>query len=318
MRQRIRNNLKKRKVKIFLVFLFCSTSAWFISNLSEPYISTTTFELAYVNRSDELMLVSASQDKTNVKLEAVGFQFLGFDFKKKNVEIDLSEVVKKGGQYYLPYKKYQAQIEKQLPTAMRLIDMDKDILFFDFQKIMTKKVPVVPTFTLKLAKNYLLDGNLKIKPSEVILKGPRNEVDTINEVKSYPIELKDLTSDFFLETLISIPDGLQHTTFSKTSVTVAGKILKFSEKIITVKVKALNIPSGTSVKMFPDEVTILCKGSIARLKDLVASNFEVVADFDEIKRNHSKKIAVRISKIPELLSSAVLQESEIEYIVKRE
>jgi len=264
------------------------------------------------------MLTSASQDKANVKLEAVGFQFLGFNFKKKNVEIDLSEVMKSEGQYYLPYKNYQTQIEKQLPSTMRLIDMDRDTLFFDFQEVLTKEVPVLPELTIKLAKNYLLDGQLKIMPSTVILKGPRNEVDTIHEVKSALIELKDLTSDFSREAKINIPVGLQHTTFSETSIRVAGKVSRFSEKIVTVKVKALNIPSGTSVKMFPDEVAILCKGSIATLKDLESSNFEVVADFMEIKSNHSKKIALRINKTPESLSSAVLQESEVEYLVKRE
>jgi len=105
--QKIKNSLKKRKVKIFLVFLFCSTSAWFISNLSESYISNTTFELDYTNAGDDLMLVNSSQDKINVKLEAVGFQFLGFNFKKKNVAIDLSTVVKDGRQYYMPHQNYR-------------------------------------------------------------------------------------------------------------------------------------------------------------------------------------------------------------------
>jgi len=63
---------------------------------------------------------------------------------------------------------------------------------------------------LNLAKNYLLDGKLDIKPSEVIVKGPRNEIDTINSVKSGRIELTDLTSDFSRKTSIKIPHGLRY------------------------------------------------------------------------------------------------------------
>jgi len=316
--QKIKNSLKKRKVKIFLVFLFCSTSAWFISNLSESYISNTTFDLDYTNSSDDLMLVNSSQDKIKVKLEAVGFQFLGFNLKKKNVAIDLSAVAKEGRQYYLPYQNYKTQIEKQLPSSMRLMDIEKDTLFFDFQEVISKEVPVEPQLQLRLEQNYLLDGKLEITPSIIIIKGPRNEVDTIANVKSSRIELTDLTSDFSHEATISIPNGLRYTTFSETSVTVAGKVSRFSEKLIVIKVKVANLPSGTSLKMFPDEVSVLCKGTINTLKNLKPSDFEVVADFDKKKNNQSKRITLLLNKKPEKLSSVILQETDIEYILKRE
>ena len=316
--QKIKNSLKKRKVKVFIIFLFCSTSAWFISNLSESYISNTTFELDFTNAGDDLMLVSSSQDKINVKLEAVGFQFLGFSFKKKNVTIDLSAVVKDGRQYYLPHQDYSAQIEKQLPNSMKLLNIEMDTLFFDFQEVISKEIPVKPQLTLTLAKNYLLDGKLDIIPPVVIVKGPKNEVDTIGSMKSAKLELIDLTSDFSEPLRILIPDGLRNTTFSETSITVSGKVSRFSEKMITLDIKALNLPEGTSIKMFPNQVNVLCKGTIEALKNLKSSDIEIVADFDKLKNSRSKRIALRLNKKPEQLSSVVLQETDVEFILKRE
>lgn len=316
--QKIKNSLKKRKVKIFLVFLFCSASAWFISKLSEPYISTTTFALNYTNTSDDLLLVNSSQDRIDVKLEAVGFQFLGFNFKKKDVAIDLIAVVKEGRQYYLPFQKYKTQIEKQLPSSMRLIDIEKDTLFFDFQEVISKEVPVKPQLQLNLAQNYLLDGKLEITPSTVIIKGPRNEVDTISYVKSSRIDLTDLTSDFSRKATLSIPVGLRYTSFSATSVTLAGKVTRFSEKMISVPIKVLNLPNGTAIKMFPDKVSILCKGTLNSLKNLKESDFEVIADFGKGKNNKSKELTLNLLEKPKKLASAVLQETHVEYILKRE
>lgn len=316
--QKIKNSLKKRKVKLFLVFLLCSTSAWFISNLSELYTSNTTFDLRYTNADEGLLLVKASQDKINVKLEASGFQFLGFNFKKKRVRVDLSAVSKKGSQYYLPYEKYKAQVEKNLPNTMRLIDIEKDTLFFDFQEVITKEVPVKPRIQLRLAQNYLLDGKLEITPETVLIKGPRNEVDTIVNVKSSRIDLTDLTTDFSRKAAIQMPQELRYTTFSKTSVTVAGKVSRFSEKLITVDVNVLNLPEGTTIKMFPDAVKILCKGTIDNLKNLNTSDFEVIADFEKGRKRKSKKISLVLHKKPEKLSAAIVQEKEVEYILKRE
>ncbi|MFS4491482.1 YbbR-like domain-containing protein [Maribacter sp. 2308TA10-17] len=315
--QKIKNSLKKRKVKIFLVFLFCSTSAWFISNLSESFISNTTFDLEFVNASDDLLLVNTSQDKINAKLEAVGFQFLGFNFKNKAVTIDLSEVSKEGRQYHLPYQKFKAQIEKQLPSSMRLIDIEKDTLFFDFQEVISKEVPVKPMLQLTLEQNFLLDGKLVVEPDTVTIKGPRNEVDTIASVKSLRIDLIDLSDDFSRNTSIKVPEGLRYTSFSASTVTITGKVSRFSERMITVNVKAMNFPTGTAIKMFPDQVKVLCKGTINTLKNLDVSDFEVIADFKRIRKTKSKKIPLILEKKPETLSSAILQEKEVEYILKR-
>lgn len=316
--EKIKHSLKKRKVKVFLVFLFCSTLAWFISKLSEPYISTTTLDLNYTNSNDDLLLVNSSNDKISVKLEAVGFQFLGFNFKKKDVVVDLSVVAKKGRQYYLPFQNYKEQIEKQLPNSMRLIDIEKDTLFFDFQEVISKEVPVRPQLELNLAKNYLLDGELVITPATIVIKGPINEVDTIAVVKSSKIDLTDLTSDFSRKATIHIPDALKYTSFSATSVTVSGKISRFSEKMISVTIKVLNLPNGTEIKMFPDKVNILCKGTLKTLKHLKDSDFEVIADFGKVQNKKTKKLALRLNKKPEKLSDAVLQETQVEYILKRE
>lgn len=316
--EKIKNSLKKRKVKVFIVFLFCSTSAWFLSKLSEPYVSGTTLVLKYTNTDDNLLLVEASHEKIEAKLEAVGFQFLGFNFKKKGAAIDLSAVAYENGKYYLTHQVYKGQIEKQLPNSMRLIDIEKDTLFFDFQEVISKEVQVKPQLQINLAQNYLLDGKLNITPVTVIVKGPKNEVDEIRSVTSERIDLTDLTSDFSRKAALIIPDGLQYTSFSAKSVTIAGKVARFSEKMMEIPVKVLNIPRGTEIQMFPDKVSVLCKGTLSTLKNLKKSDFEIVTDFAKISSAKSKKLNVKILSRPEKLASAILQETEVEYILKRE
>jgi hypothetical protein len=44
----------------------------------------------------------------------------------------------------------------------------------------------------------------------------------------------------------------------------------------------------------------------------------LVADFSELATKGSKKLSLSLHKKPKELSSAVLQESEVEYILKRQ
>jgi hypothetical protein len=292
--------------------------AWFISNLSEPYISSTTFDLNYANAGSNLMLVNSSHDKVKVNLEAVGFQFLRFSFSKKKAVIDLSGVQNKNSKYYITPQRLKTQIEKQLPNSMRLIDVQSDTLYFDFQDVISKKVTIRPKLQLNLAQNYLLDGKLKVTPTTVTIKGPKNEVGPIKSIETMNLEFNNLASDFSRNTELKIPTGLKNTTFSNTSVTITGKVSRFSEKMITVGIKVMNLPSGTTIKMFPEKVNVLCKGTLNSLKNLSVSEFEVVADFSELATKGSKKLSLSLHKKPKELSSAVLQESEVEYILKRQ
>ena len=104
----------RRKVNIFLVFLVCSCLAWLVSQLSEDYTQSTSFDLVYINVPDSLRLTKASKNSLDVRLRASGFQFLGFNFKNKQIAIDLSKLDHKGLRYYIPQQNYRKQIQNQL------------------------------------------------------------------------------------------------------------------------------------------------------------------------------------------------------------
>ncbi|MFT5738230.1 MAG: hypothetical protein ACI9SG_002582, partial [Maribacter sp.] len=85
--ERIKTGLKKRKVKVFLLFLVFSGLAWLINNLSQSFVSNTMFMLEYVNTPQELLLNKNPRATINVRLKAVGFQFVGFEIRKRKVQI---------------------------------------------------------------------------------------------------------------------------------------------------------------------------------------------------------------------------------------
>ncbi|WP_422079782.1 YbbR-like domain-containing protein [Ulvibacterium sp.] len=315
---KIKRSLKKRKVKIFLLFLLCSGLAWFISNLSENYVHNAVFNLEYVNVPDSLLLDKASRNTVNVKLRAVGFQFLGFNFKNKSVKIDLSKVAGITSKPYIPQEVYRRQIERQLSGSMTLLEMDRDTLFFDFLKLQSKEVPVKPQIKLDLVQNYLLDGDLEVRPEKITIKGPREEIDTIQSVRSSKLDLKDLTTDFAKKAMIIRPEQLKYTTFSSESVSIKGKVARFSEKMIQVPIEVINLPEGTQIRTFPDSASILCKAKIKELRNLENSSFQVIADYGLTEEDNAKTLSLQLSKKPENIHSANLLEAEVEFILKRE
>ncbi len=316
--EKIKNGLKKRKVKLFFVFLLCSFSAWFVSNLSESYTSNATFDLNFIGVPEDKMLMSASKEKIDVKLEAVGFQFLRFNFNNKIVNIDLSKVQKQSGKYLIVPNQYQKQIEKQLSSSMRLLQIVDDTIFFDFEEVTTKELFVEPIIELNLEQNYLLDGLVEVEPSTISITGPTNEIDDISVLKTPKIQLDDLASDFSKTVFVIKPDSLPNSSFSVDKVTISGKVSRFSEKIIEVPIQVLNLPENMLIRTFPDEIKVLCKAKMSDLKNLSSADFVVTADYHEAadENNETNKLSLSLQKVPKNVFEAILVQKRVEYVLR--
>ncbi|MDV7138619.1 CdaR family protein [Maribacter sp. TH_r10] len=314
---KIKNILKRRKAKMFLMFLFCSSLIWFLNNLSETYTSNATFELKFENIPDSLLLTKVSKKNVDVKVQANGFQFLGFNFKHKEVIVDVSAVSHLKGRYFIPQNVYRKQIDKQL-RSMTLLDIDKDTLYFEFTRLGSKVVPVESKLNITLLQNHILNEKLIIEPSEIKISGPLNVIDTLDMVNTVTMDLLDLSSDFSQEVALYKKPEWTNISFSKNSVLVKGKVDRFSEKIIEVPIKVINLPDRYEIRTFPDKVGVLCKGTLDELKQLHSTDFEVIADYDTIKDNVSKMIVLQLHKKPENLQSAELNENQVEFILKKQ
>lgn len=316
--ERIKRGLKKRKVKVFLLFLLASALIWFINNLSQTYIAKTTFVLNYINSNKELLLTEALTDKVDVKLQTVGFQFLGFNFKKKEVTLDLEKVSKVDDKYFLLPQECRNQIEKQLSGSMLLLEMDSDTLFFEFLELASKEVPVESNIKINLAHNYLLEGTLKLEPSTITVTGPKDEIDTIAGAHTVGLDLPEMTTDFSEKVELFKSPELKYTSYSTNVVQIEGKVSKFSEKIVDVPVEVINLPAGRQARTFPDEVSILCKAKIEELKNIDRSDFRVIADYSQNRGSRSNILELTLDKKPKGIFSASLMETKAEYILNKE
>lgn len=316
--QKIKNVLKKRKAKLFFLFLFLSGLAWFISNLSNRYQGNTTFELEFVNPPDSMMLVSASKNTMEVRLDAIGFQFLIFNLNNHKVEINLSDGRQKGEHYYLTPDIGKRQIEKQLKNGVKLLDIEVDTLFFEFYGVISKKVPVKSMLNIKFAQNHLLDGVIDIAPDSITVKGPRNEVDPIQFVRTNAIDLSEVKEDFALTAKLTKAPSLVKTDFSKKHVILSGKVSRFSEKVIRVPVQIINLPENTEAQTFPEEVSVLIKASVADLKKIRLNDLRVVGDYKSVRGSDQKSIELSIAKRPAAIHSVELSIKQVDFILKRE
>ncbi|WP_324026857.1 hypothetical protein QSV08_04185 [Maribacter sp. BPC-D8] len=314
----IKTGLKKRKVKVFLVFLLCASLAWLINKLSLTYTNNTTFQVEYINIPEEFLLANTPKDEIQVRLQAAGFQFLGYELKPKRIQLDVSKVMHKDDSYYLTADQIRIQLESQLNNYSTLTDFDSDAIYFDFTSLETKKVPVMALIEMTFATNHILEGSIKVVPDSIQLSGPKSQIDTINQIGTVLFKSDNVNSSFSNEIALQLPKQLKGTTFSKQKVMVSGKVVKFSEQVIKVPVHVINLPENIKVRTFPEIVEVRCQGTLEHLKQLEIEDFSVEADYAKISKETENRLSVKLVKYPRTLNNAVMSTNEVEFILRRE
>lgn len=314
----IQTGLKKRKVKVFLVFLLCASLAWLINKLSQTYTSNTTFQVEYINIPEEFLLANTPKEEIQVRLQAVGFQFLGYELKPKHIQLDVSKVMHKDDSYYLTSDQIRIQLEAQLNNYSTLTDFDSDIIYFDFTSLETKKVPVKAVLDFTFAANHILEGEINVIPDSIQVSGPKSQIDSIRNIRTEVIKKDDLNNSFTDEVALKLPKQLKGTTFSNDVVMVSAKIVKFSERVIEVPVTVINLPESIKVRTFPEIIEVRCQGTLEHLKELSADDFAVEADYSKISKESGNSLTVQLAQYPKTLNNAVISTNEVEFILRRE
>lgn len=312
----INGGSNKRKVKIFFLFLLCSSFAWTLSQLSENYDSRANFELQFFNFPDSLLLNGNEPLDIDLKLNASGFKFLGYGLSSKKLKTNLSGIAKDTIGYYLTASLLKPQFERQLSNNVSLIELGKERVYLPLYKVLSKEVPISPNITLDLAQNHILEGTLQLDPPIAVLKGPLSEIEKIEKIQTIPHVFNALTSSFSTTLDIEKPEGLENTELLTTAVVIKGNVVRFSEKEFTVPVKTTNEPPGYKIRTFPKEVQLVCKASVKNLKKMAASNFEVVVDYT--KANSGKNtLPLEVKTKPGNTYSITLVQKDVEFVLEQ-
>ncbi len=273
--------------------------------------------MQYQQSPDSLVLLTQPPQDLNVRVRASGFQLLRYQVSPRDVAIDLSTAQRRNGTFFIGPEAYRRQVESQLGDAMGLLEISRDTIFLDFQTLRSRTVPVRAAVQIELARNYMLDGPIEVDPPNVHLLGPPGEIDTIREVWTEPLRLTGVRDSISRSLKLPAAGRLPNTRFSTGQVTVTAGVFRFSETVVDVPVEVINLPADREVRTFPASVGILCKGRIEALKELEASDFRIVADFEN-QDPETGRLLLRIAEQPESIQSGVLLESTVEFIVRSE
>lgn len=309
-----------RRVVTFLFCLLISTFFWVMMSLSKEYTIDINFPVTYINKPADKVIANNLSETINIEIKSSGFNLLIYKLKQKKetVLIDLkdSKPLSIKNHYYLLTNSRIDKITSQFNTEIKVIKIYPDTIFLNFNKKITKTVPVKANLNIEFDKLYQQSDSIQLNPAFIQISGAADLIDKIKYVETEPLNLKNINDSLSLKLNILKTPELKLIDLSQLTVQAKVNITKYTEASIELPIEVENLPKGYGLKLFPDKVSIKYNVAFQNYEKINALQFRAVVDYLKIESG-SNKLKIQLQKYPSEIRAVKMNPEKVEYIIRK-
>ena len=308
-----KDQVKKKRNILFLVFVLISFVFWFLIKLSKTYAHTLEYNIEYVSLPFNKIFQETPQEKIKVRASGTGFSLIRHQITKPTLQLKLSRLRHSSVYtYYLTHEDVLSSLKKQNSNnSTNIVDVFQDTLFIKLGVKKRKKIPVVFDNKITYKMGYKTFNSIQLTPDSIVVEGPELQLSNINSVKTELLQLKDLNENYKGEQKLVLP-VIDKVNFLTDKVDVNIPVEKITENVLELPVEVINVPKGLEVVVYPKKVKVSYQIRLSEFNQIQDSDFKVVCDFLERgKGSLYPKVLVTSKKVSEVK----LQTPKIEYLI---
>ncbi len=316
----IRKASNNKKLYVFLSCLCLTIFFWLLNALGNNYTTSIKLEVEYKNNPKNYVIINDLPSQLDINISGLGFDLLGYklQLKRPPLRIDLSGIkdLDKNNNSVIDFSVYKPFISKQLGSQIVVNEIQPEKIDVRLDKQTSKLVVIEPILNLNFAKQYQLDGEIKVKPAVVNVVGPKSVLDTLSKVYTEIISYNKIDQTATHEVALNKKHKEQRLTFDLDKVIVFIPVEKFTESTITIPINYINVPDSIELKAIPHEVKLKFMVPLSKISNLTPSKFNINVDYNNVNDKYGK-LKVSLTKYPDYLKSITIKPAKVEYILKK-
>lgn len=279
----------------FFVCIFISAVLWVTREMGKTYQENVTLSMNYVNMPKSLSLISQIPSQLTITVESTGWGLMKhYLFDTKKIDIDISEIESAN---IAALNTKDERIVSYLGDQLKVMDVYPSEITFYFEKIHSKKVPVVVPMSITYERQYEANGEIVVSPDTITIYGSHAMIDTITRVTTEQYTKKK-QKESFRDSLDLIP--IANVAFSSEKVVVSADVEKFTEQTVVIPITLINAPTdGLSIQLLRDKVSVSFLVGLSNAQSYFPTDFEAVADYQQ--QSSMGVIPVEIIRYPQFV-----------------
>jgi len=318
--QHIRNFLfstRNREFLVFLFFLAISGGFWLLMTLNETYEKEVTFPVYITGVPKSVVLTSDEVDTVRVTIRDKGTMLLSYlyDDNIRHINANFKTYDRGNGTGVISASELQKLVQQKLGAQAKITAVKTERINIFYNMGDSKRVPVRWSGRVIPEHMYFI-SYVTYSHDSVTIYASRHMLDSIKSVTTEALNYVGFRDTLGIDCQLKKIEGVKmvpnrlHVTFHTDVLT--------EESIDGIPVVGINMPKGKVLRTFPARVKVNFVTGVNNYRTLKASDFTVVADYDEIRRNPSDKCNIYLQQSPQGISRTMLETTEVDYLIEEE
>jgi YbbR domain-containing protein len=301
----------KKKLPIIIISVIFSIVLWVSISLSNDYYATFRVPLKLVNFPDGYTNGSQLPNYISVKLRGKGWKLAALKLGRES-DYTVSAGSDSGKK---SVNLYNYSIDNQwLSSDIEIINITPDTLSFDVEKIVSKRVEIVPDLNLNFKPGFGLASEMVLAPESTWVFGPKSKIKKIRGIPTRKVTLSNL--DDKAEEKVSLKN-IAGLNYSNSNIDVILDVQKIVDKNFdNLLVDIIDVPADRSVILLPNKISVGLRGGVDVLAKLDNGKIKAHINYREVVLDTLGSIAPQVD-LPENTFLLYIKPEKLRYIIKK-
>lgn len=308
---------RNRKFQVFLLCLIVTSVIWLLIELSQEYTSDARFKATYSNIPEQVLLENELLSEVEVTFKATGFNIIKYRLSPHEINFNLNNLTISSKGSYILTNNELSRLNTQFRGRAELTAILPDTIFVSLGRRKIKRVPLKSNITINFKQGYNFIQPLELDPDSVLISGPENQVDKIDQIETDKLVLNEVYEDIIGNITLKEPGDANNVEISRNEIEYFGEVDRFTEGSIKIPVVIINEPPGVKVNPYPKEIELTYQAGLSNFNRINEDSFSIVFDYNEYKNDSLVQFLTPvIQKQSDLVSSFKLSPRRIEFLIE--
>jgi hypothetical protein len=304
------NKFNYKTFNNFFIFLLISILFSTIVKLTKVHTKSISYKINLVDIPDDKIISNQSVDSIKLTVSSFGLDFIKYYLSNQVINISSKDILDNSQSYVITQSNSYSQIDNFITPKFELISINFDSLFFDYDRLRTKNVPVVLNSSINFSQGFDYFENFTLIPDSISVIGPELVLESINAVTTKELILDNLKSSINQILLLDIQNT--NLKYSNKFVKLLINVEKSTESILDIPVSIINIPKDIKLNYYPKMIKISFTVSLDNYQNYSSKDFKIICDFNQISLDG--KLTPKVINQPNLIKNLRLINNEIQYV----
>lgn len=313
MLKRITHRIHWGDVLTFLFFFLLATAIWYGHAMQSVRTTSVPLFIHYTGKPNSIGLSGMGlPDTITIEVRDAGKRLITYKNEPLHLTIDLRPYIHgPKGKIQIPSDVLRRSISDILQGTSILTKTTHEEISCDYYTEMGKIVPITLRSNLQIAPEYQLAGPPTLSHQQITIYGNENILNTIDTLYTEELILTGLNDTINTHIPLLIPTGTRCTI---DSIGVRIVTERYTEKKFTIPLRAINVPVGYHIRLFPQEIEVSLRVGVTHLAKIKANDIEATCTYTTDSHD---KLAVDLHYNNPYITAAWAYPSIVEFLLEQ-